>query len=271
MNTADSQINITPMSAQEARECIAAIRANLESLRLMLLDLYRRRGWSALGYDNWEDCAVQEFGRSRSYVFRLLSAAQVEENLAASKSTIVDSSIKSTIVDLENIPITQLSELAKLPLDQQAEGLLKASLIAQAQGKKRNAMHVAQAVKSIKQKLEPPPAEDSNTQAPTQQKDAPTTVQQELEQQAENLGLPTSSKQVLPNVERNHLSPTDVDDRPFAFTPTVKTDVNVIIVPPSNISYLQDDQLKQIIKDAQRIIRDAKRELNQRRHPEYFQ
>ena len=43
-------INITPMSAQEARECIAQIKGNLESLRFKLLELHRRRGWEVLGY-----------------------------------------------------------------------------------------------------------------------------------------------------------------------------------------------------------------------------
>lgn len=147
------QVFITPMSAQEARECITAIKGNLESLRLMLLELHSRRGWEALGYNSWEDCAMIEFGKSRSYVFQLLTAAQVEVNLT--------SNAKSTIVDLEDIPVSQLTALAKLPPEQQAEGLLLAEEIAQAAGKKRNAIHVAQAVKeikpSIKQALAKPP------------------------------------------------------------------------------------------------------------------
>lgn len=139
-------INITPMSREEARECINAIRENLESLRLMLLELHRRRGWESLGYDNWEDCAVEEFGKSRSYVFRLLAAAEVQENLG--------SSIRSTIVDLKDIPISQLTVLARLPLEQQAEGLLKAEEFAQVDGKKRNTTHIAQAVQEIKRKTQ---------------------------------------------------------------------------------------------------------------------
>lgn len=53
-------INITPMSAAEALECIAAIKGNLESLRLLLLELHRRRGWEVLGYASWSDCALAE-------------------------------------------------------------------------------------------------------------------------------------------------------------------------------------------------------------------
>ena len=152
-------INITPMSREEARECINAIRGNLESLRLMLLELHRRRGWEALGYNSWEDCAVEEFGKSRSYVFRLLAAAEVQENLG--------SSMGSTIVDPKDIPVSQLTVLARLPLEQQAEGLLKAEEIAQAEGKKRNATHITQAVKEIKPKNQMPPS-NSATQTDEQ-------------------------------------------------------------------------------------------------------
>jgi|GEM_PF-4397775 len=134
-------INITLMSAQEAWECIAAIKDNLESLRLMLLELRRRRGWEVLGYANWEDCAKAEFGKSRSYVFQLVAAAEVEENLTSQN--------KSTIVDWQNLPVSHLTALAKLPPEKQAEALLKAEEIAQAKGKKRNATHVNQAVKEI--------------------------------------------------------------------------------------------------------------------------
>ncbi len=133
-------INITPMSAAEARECIAAIKGNLKSLRLLLFELHRRRGWEVLGYASWEDCALAEFGKSRSYVFQLVAAAEVEENLA---------SVKSTIVDWQNIPVSHLTALAKLPKEKQAEGLLLAEEIAIAQGKKRNATHITQAIKEI--------------------------------------------------------------------------------------------------------------------------
>ena len=191
-------LNITTlMSAQEARECIAAIKGNLESLRLMLLELLRRRGWKVLGYASWEDCARAEFGKSRSYVFQLVAAAEVEENLT--------SQVESTIVDWRNLPVSHLSALAKLPPEKQAEGLLKAERIAQAQGKKRNATHIIQAVKAM-QPQEPAKtqsheymptaaatnwarnAEPGNIVAPTHLAAAPTTEQRLFAVVAECLG-----------------------------------------------------------------------------------
>ncbi len=62
-------INITPMSAEEAREYIEEINGSIESLALKLLELYRRRGWEALGYESWEECAKVEFRKSRAYLF----------------------------------------------------------------------------------------------------------------------------------------------------------------------------------------------------------
>lgn len=75
------------------------------------------------------------------HVFQLLAAAEVEENLA---------SVESTIVDWQNIPVSHLTALAKLPKENLAEGLLLASQIGIAQGKKRNATHITQAIKEIK-------------------------------------------------------------------------------------------------------------------------
>ncbi len=185
-------------------------------------------------------------GKSQSRAYELLDAAKVDENL------------KFSGIPEKQIPskISQLTELGKLPLNRQAEGLLKADEIAQTQGKKRSAVHVAQAVKLVEQQSQPAPADST-----------PGTVQQELEQKAKELGLPVTSGQVLPDIDRNHISPADVDDRPFASVALRNTNVNVTIEPLSNVSHLQDDQLKQLIKDAKQVIRVAKLELNKRHHP----
>lgn len=229
-------INITPMSAMEARECINAIKGNLESLRLMLLELHRRRGWEVLEYASWEDCAKAEFGKSRAYTFRLLSAAQVEENLA--------SAVKSTIVDLDNIPVSHLSELAILPPEQQPEALLKAEQIALSLGKKRNATHIAQAVQEIKQPLLNA-AED--------------TAMQE----------PEAKSNYSPD---NGLAPEVSDNMQNLSNEDICSLLQVIAHRASEKDALHNQpepELKQIIKKAKQIIKNAKRELNQRYHSEY--
>lgn len=179
-------INVTPMSAQEARECVATIKHNLESLGAMLLDLDRRRGWEALGYASFRECAVTEFGKSQGYVYKLLHAAEVDENLAASENYPMDKS------EIALIPTSHKEELHKLPNEQQAEALKQADALAQMESKPREARHVASVVKEYK------------------------SVRAETEAKGKALGLPTRGDSTLPTVKRNHSSPADVDDRPGA-------------------------------------------------------
>lgn len=94
----------TQMTEQEARDCVRQINEKLGSLRALLLDLYQRKGWQALGYGSWRDCAVNEFSYDTSYVYRLLAAAQVEQNLNS---------------PMGEIPERQLRELAHLEPEQQ--------------------------------------------------------------------------------------------------------------------------------------------------------
>ena len=229
----NAPLNITPMSAIEARECINAIKGNLESLRLMLLELHRRTGWAALGSNSWEDCAKAEFGKSRAYTFRLLAAAQVEENLV--------SAVESTIVDLDNIPVSHLSELAKLPSEQQAEGLLKAEQIAQEEGKKRNAAHIAQAVQEIKQ-------------SPVDTVENAAMQEPEIElNDSPDADLEAESREKVQNMSSKQMS---------ALLQAISHRAS-----GSDALYRQSSpKLKQMIKDAKQIIKNALWELNQRRY-----
>lgn len=183
-------INITPMTLDEARSCVAAIRSNLESLGAMLLDLERRRGWEALGYSSFRECAIAEFGKSQGYVYKLLHAASVDENLAASEIYPLDKS------EIALIPTSHKEELHKLRFDQQAEALKKADALALAEGKSRQVKHVKQVVKEYK------------------------SVAQETAALGKSLGLPTRGDSILPQSDRlddlTHTSPADVDDRPGA-------------------------------------------------------
>lgn len=227
-------INITPMSAMEARECINAIKGNLESLRLMLLELHRRRGWEALEYTSWEDCAKAEFGKSRSYVFQLVAAAEVEENLTSVRE-------KSTIVDLDNIPVSHLTALAKLPPEQQAEGLLKAEQIALSLGKKRNANHIAQAVQGIKQ-----PLVDTVGDAIMQEPEAELNYSPDSGLELE----PSGNVQNMSNEQMSSL-------------------LQAIAHKASERGVLHsqsEPELKQMLKKAKQIIKNIKRELSQRYH-----
>jgi hypothetical protein len=109
-----------PMTADEAKDCVATINRRIgnmvESMRQMeapiadmLLELRDRKGWKALGYKTWTECATIEFAYSRSRIYQLISAAETRRNL----STIVDKPA--------TIPESQLRVVSDLDPEKQRE------------------------------------------------------------------------------------------------------------------------------------------------------
>lgn len=98
---------IIEMTAEEARTCIEEINNNLKDTRFLLLDLYEREGWKALGYDSWRACVVGEFKQQQRYLYYQLEAAKIERNLC-------------TKVQNE-IPESQLRPLSRLEPEQQQQ------------------------------------------------------------------------------------------------------------------------------------------------------
>lgn len=96
------------MTPLEAQHCVESINAHLNSARALLLELYERQGWIALGYSTWRECVVAEFHQSQAYLYRQLQAAQIEQ-------------VISPMGEIGQIPERQLRPLTKLePGEQQA-------------------------------------------------------------------------------------------------------------------------------------------------------
>ena len=74
---------LIPLGRDEARALVEEIRSHLLNARAKLLLLYERQGWLSLGYTSWAECVEQEFGKSRSYLYRQLAAAQIEKGVGA--------------------------------------------------------------------------------------------------------------------------------------------------------------------------------------------
>lgn len=72
---------IVVMGREEAREIVNQVKAHLNEARRLLLDLYEREGWRALGYASWRECVKAEFQHSEPYLYRQLAAAQLESDL----------------------------------------------------------------------------------------------------------------------------------------------------------------------------------------------
>jgi hypothetical protein len=131
--TSNVLVGVAMMDQVEARQTVEQIKTHLDSARRQLLDLYEREGWRALGYTSWRDCATAEFGQSSAQIYRLLSAAQIEQA--------IDSPIGE-------IPESHLREVAKLDTpDQQRQALQAAHA---ATGGKPTARDVRQAAEQIK-------------------------------------------------------------------------------------------------------------------------
>jgi hypothetical protein len=77
-----AEFSTSTMDAAEAHACVVAINQHLNGARDLLLDLYEREGWRALGYDSWRECVVAEFDHSQAHLYRQLQAARVERELS---------------------------------------------------------------------------------------------------------------------------------------------------------------------------------------------
>jgi len=101
----------SPMTRDEARLCIERINRHLDEARLLLLELYERQGWRALGYTSWRECATAEFGWRERYTYYVLEAARTERGLC-------------TIVQPAELPTLReyhLHQIARLEPEQRVE------------------------------------------------------------------------------------------------------------------------------------------------------
>lgn len=97
---------VSVMTETEARECVVKINGHMNSARALLLNLYERRGWVALGYASWRECATGEFEQSQAQLYRELQAARIEQHI-------------STRVEIGTIPAKVLIPMSALtPMEQ---------------------------------------------------------------------------------------------------------------------------------------------------------
>jgi len=131
----ENAIAIRPMIYKEARECVDQINANMTNIRALVLDLYEREGWSALGYANWRDCVTAEFQSSQAYLYRQLEAAQTEKVISP--------------IGEKEIPESQLRPLTKLRGNPEQQRTAWQKAVEIAPEGKVTAAHVSKVVKEI--------------------------------------------------------------------------------------------------------------------------
>jgi hypothetical protein len=97
------------MTRDQARKCVEQINSLAGEIGKLLLDLYEREGWKALGYKNWRECATDEFKQSQSRLYELLDAAKVERNI--SDMSEMPRLTKRVVDQLKDLPPGQQKEV----------------------------------------------------------------------------------------------------------------------------------------------------------------
>lgn len=97
-----SELVVDSMSEREARQLVTEINGHLHSARYKLYQLWNRQGWLALGYDSWESCLRGEFSSHRSYLYRQLAAARLEDAANLNIDTLKESWVREVNSILDN-------------------------------------------------------------------------------------------------------------------------------------------------------------------------
>lgn len=129
------QAEIAAIDKARASAICDRIRENMTSARDLLVELYEGRGWEALGYKSWRECATAEFGRHEQTLYCQLKAAKVARELKASADDGVfmtrhknEPSDEPASPDPDAMSDRQLRALAKAPEGTRAEVLRAASV-----------------------------------------------------------------------------------------------------------------------------------------------
>ena len=133
---------VEPMTVQEAELCLSAIGAHLESAASEAMELDRRMGWKALGYDDLRACLVDRLGR---HGYRVVKLTEVKNNIA------LLSPMGEMPNDLRERHIRD-SQLDKLPVSEQLEAYSIAKSIAATENRPLTTAHVTQAVAQVRTK-----------------------------------------------------------------------------------------------------------------------
>lgn len=84
IDTSATAITEAPMTAEEAREAVEQINTGAIFIRGKLLEIHRRKGWEALGYESWKEFAEGEFQSHRDTLYKMVEAAETEIRLIES-------------------------------------------------------------------------------------------------------------------------------------------------------------------------------------------
>lgn len=165
----EAALTINAMTYKEAKACVDGINSNMNNIRSLVLELYERKGWDALGYESWRECVVKEFQQSQAYLYYQLEAAQTERAI-------------STIVEMPGrIPESQLRPLTRLKDDPEKQREAFQRAVETAPEGKVTAAHVQKVVREMVEPPAPRIREQDKIKAPSYAMDIATFVISHLE------------------------------------------------------------------------------------------
>jgi hypothetical protein len=153
------------MTYKEAKACVDGINSNMNNIRALVLDLYERKGWDALGYESWRECVVKEFKQGENYLYKQLAAAQAEKNICTTVQ----------------IPERQIRPLTRLNDDPEKQRVAWQKAVETAPEGKVTAAHVQKVVREMVEHPAPRIREQDKIKAPSYAMDIATFVISHLE------------------------------------------------------------------------------------------
>jgi len=197
-------IVLTAMTAEEARTKTEGVRRSIASARSLLLELYEREGWKALGYSSWRAYGEVEFEYSESRLYQLMDAAKIERTLLSSES-LFSTSVENND-NHDAIPEGQLRPLAHLEPEQQCAAWRTA--VETAPGGKVTAAHVKRVVEQM-ERPKPEPAPVSGYYSPGWTQSASPKKMEE----------PTIPEPIVPIEPRQNMAIHYSSETPEHYTP----------------------------------------------------
>ncbi len=179
------EIAVKTMTKADARAFVESIKNRLGDIRKMLIELHDRMGWTALGYDSWDQLVKEEFTWwSKRYVNMQLSAGKIEQKLLADTTggckgnNLSENSPIGFSKLVCVIPESHLRPLAGLPEDQQLAAYTDAKEEAEAAGETLTAKMVKAKVDLYKADNEP--YVEPTDEEKSEEEDAPEPTVEEL-------------------------------------------------------------------------------------------
>ncbi len=138
---------LTTITKAKANTLCEHIRERLGDICVMVTQLHHGRGWAVLGYDSWDSCVQQEFGRSKRWANLLIATEEVRKQIAPGSRPSGGKSFPTGDNTPRMIPDSHMQALMPLPDDERAD--IYQAVLDEAGEKPPTAKAVTERVKTV--------------------------------------------------------------------------------------------------------------------------